>query len=97
MLDFSPEVVLISPCGFDIRRTLQEIHKATSRPGWSGLPAVKNKAVFLGNGKVITRYAPRIKVVVQGLAHILHPGLFPQAPDPGLISPLLHVVSGGFK
>lgn len=89
VVDFSPEVVLISPCGFDIPRTLQEIHKATSRPGWSGLPAVKNGAVFIGNGKVITRYAPRIEQVVQGLAHILHPGLFPQVPDPRLLSPLL--------
>ncbi len=97
VLDFSPEVVLVSPCGFDIRRTLQEVHKATSRPGWSGLAAVKNKAVFLGNGKVITRYAPRIQVVVRGLAHILHPELFPQLPDPVLISPLFRVVSGGFK
>ncbi len=97
VLDFSPEVVLISPCGFDIPRARQEVHKATTHPGWSDLPAVKNKAVFLGNGKVITRYAPRIKVVVQGLAHILHPELFPQLPDPTLISPLFRMVSGGFK
>jgi iron complex transport system substrate-binding protein len=97
VLDFSPEVLLISPCGFDIPRTLQEMNKAASRPGWCGLPAVKNKAVFLGNGKVITRYAPRIKVVVQSLAHILHPELFPQLPDPTLISPLFRINSGVFK
>ncbi len=97
VLDFSPEVILISPCGFDIGRTLQEIHKATSRRGWSELPAARNGSVFIGNGKVITRYAPRIKEVIQGLAHILHPELFPQVPDPNLISTPFRMVSGGFE
>ena len=97
VLDFSPEVVLISPCGFDIRRTLQEIHKVTSRPGWSELPAARNGSVFIGNGKVITRYAPRIKEVIEGLAHILHPELFPRLPDPTLFSSLFRMGLGGFK
>lgn len=88
VVNFAPEVLLISPCGFDFERTLMELHKARKRPRWEEIPAVRNARVFLGNGKIITRYTPRIRVVVRAMAHMLHPEHFLSRPDPQIIRPL---------
>ncbi|MGH9340979.1 MAG: ABC transporter substrate-binding protein [Acidobacteriota bacterium] len=85
---FGPEVILISPCGFDFERALEEIHKFRQRAGWQDVPAVRRGQVFLGNGKIITRYTPRIPAVLRAMAHMIHPEHFPSFADPEIIRKL---------
>jgi iron complex transport system substrate-binding protein len=41
-----PDVIFVSPCGFDIDRTLQEMRLLSDRPEWKALNAVRAGRVF---------------------------------------------------
>src|SRR6185369_4578487 len=45
-----PEVILVSPCGYDVTKTLQEMPALVSRPGWSELRAVRSHRVAVADG-----------------------------------------------
>lgn len=71
---FDPEVVIISPCGFDLPRTCLEAKELTALPGWSSLTAVRNNRVFAVDGNAyFNRSGPRIVESLEILAHLLHP------------------------
>ncbi len=71
----NPDILIISPCGFDIVRTLKEkvlVNKIIQ--GISGL-----QGVYLVDGNAfMTRPGPRIVDGVEILAEILHPEIFPK-------------------
>ncbi len=46
------------------------------REGWENLNAVKNKAIYIVDGDIVSRYSPRIVEVLDEFAKILHPDLF---------------------
>src|SRR5204863_3423874 len=46
----NPEVLFVSPCGFDIRRTLEEMVWLRQRPEWDQLSAVQSGRVFIADG-----------------------------------------------
>jgi iron complex transport system substrate-binding protein len=79
---FAPEVLVLMPCGFDIRRTLSETARLHRRHGWSELPAVKNGRVYTVDGSAyFNRSGPRLVDGLEILAQITHPEIFPwQAP-----------------
>ena len=47
-----------------------------AREGWQDLSAVKNKAIYIVNGDIVSRSSPRIVDVLDEFAKILHPDLF---------------------
>ena len=51
------------------------VESITSRPGWSGLSAVKNKRVYAGLS-VFSRPGPRLGQAAQEYAKLVHPELF---------------------
>lgn len=72
-----PDVIFISPCGFDIARTLEETHLLTGKPAWDKLKAVRAGRVFIGDGnQYFNRPGPRLVESLEILAEILHPALF---------------------
>jgi iron complex transport system substrate-binding protein len=72
-----PDVIFVSPCGFGIDRSIQELGALARDPAWSGLAAVRNGRVFLADGNhYFNRPGPRIVESVEILAEILHPELF---------------------
>lgn len=78
---YNPEVLVIAPCGFDIERSMQEMHLLTANPGWEDLEAVKNQAVYIADFDMFTQ--PSVGTLVQGieaLATMFHPALFPPEP-----------------
>ncbi len=80
-IDAAPDVVLAVPCGFDTDRAAVEVDAAATRPGWLDLPAVRNDAVWVGDGSAyFARPGPRMVEGLEILAHAIHPDLFP-APD----------------
>jgi iron complex transport system substrate-binding protein len=69
-----PEVILLMPCGFDVRRTVKESTPLRSLPGWNELPAVKAGNVFALNGNAyFSRPGPRLINGLEILARIIHP------------------------
>ena len=72
-----PEVIMISPCGFSIERTLQELPLLARRPEWDRLQAVRAGRVFVADGnQYFSRPGPRIAESLEILAELLHPERF---------------------
>jgi iron complex transport system substrate-binding protein len=72
-----PDVILISPCGFNMDRAAQDVPALTNRAGWNGLKAVRAHQVFMADGNhYFNRPGPRIAESLEILAEITHPELF---------------------
>lgn len=75
--EHDPEVLLIMPCGFDLKRTRSEMGALTSLPKWKDLQAVKKGKVFLIDGNsYFNRPGPRLVDSLEILAELQHPDLF---------------------
>ena len=72
-----PDVIVISPCGFDVERTGQEMHWLADRPAWHGLRAVRQGRVYLADGNLyFNRPGPSLVETLEILAEMLHPAIF---------------------
>jgi iron complex transport system substrate-binding protein len=77
LVSADPDVIFISPCGFDIARTMEETHLFTGNPEWRELKAVKENLVFVADGnQYFNRPGPRLVESLEILAEMLHPELF---------------------
>lgn len=77
VLQADPDVILLSPCGFDIERTLADVPILQAEPRWSSLEAVRRERVFVADGnQFFNRPGPRLAESVEILAEILHPDRF---------------------
>ncbi|MDQ3773181.1 MAG: ABC transporter substrate-binding protein, partial [Pseudomonadota bacterium] len=73
-----PDVVFVSPCGFDIPRTLAEMPLLEKRPGWHELRAVREDRVIVADGnQYFNRPGPRLVESLEILAEAIHPGALP--------------------
>lgn len=73
---YDPEVLVISPCGFKLERSINEINRLTSKPGWGELTAVKNNQVYLADSTYFTRPSGSLVDGIELLAALFHPTLF---------------------
>ena len=65
------------PCGFGIKRSLEEIHYLQNRKGWKDLKAVKGKKVYVVDGNhYFNRPGPRLVDSAEILAEIINPDYF---------------------
>lgn len=72
-----PDLILISPCGFDMDRAAQDLPALTNRAEWARLKAVRERRVFMADGnQYFNRPGPRIAESLEILAEITHPELF---------------------
>jgi len=70
-----PDVVIISPCGFDLARTKKELHLLTDNLAFRGLRAFRDGRVAMVDGnQYFNRPGPRTLVALEILAEILYPG-----------------------
>ena len=77
LLAADPDVIMLSPCGFGIGRTLEDLPLLRARAGWESLRAVRAGRVFVADGnQSSTGPAPRLAESLEILAEILHPGRF---------------------
>jgi iron complex transport system substrate-binding protein len=77
LLAADPDVVLVAPCGFNMRHTMAELPALGARPGWTSMRAVREGRVFVAEGsQYFNRPGPRIAESLEILAEILHPELF---------------------
>lgn len=74
-----PDVVIVAPCGFDIKRTAQEMYWLTGRADWKELRAARSGAVYLADGnQYFNRPGPRVVETFEILREILHPEIPPR-------------------
>jgi iron complex transport system substrate-binding protein len=81
ILKYDPEVLVIAPCGFDVKRSREELHLLTQKAGWENLTAVKEQAVHIADYDLFTQ--PSAGTLVDGieiLAACFHPQYF-SVPD----------------
>ncbi len=72
-----PDVILISPCGFNMDRAAKDMPMLTELAEWPQLSAVRNRRVFMADGnQYFNRPGPRIAESLEILAEIVHPELF---------------------
>ena len=74
---WSPEILIVSPCGFDTEKAAGQAEQLLRQPGWATLPAVRKNNVFAVNANAyFARPGPRVIDGVELLAHLIHPELF---------------------
>lgn len=74
---WSPEILIVSPCGFDTKRAVVQAQQLLQQPGWNDLPAVRGGRVFAVDANAyFARPGPRVVDGVELLAHLLHPKMF---------------------
>ena len=72
-----PDVIWVTPCGFDVARTRAEMPALTGQPGWRELRAVREGRVYLADGNALfNRPGPRVVEALECLAEALHPEAF---------------------
>lgn len=72
-----PDILLLLPCGYSIKKTLQEVDNLTEAEPWKNLKAVQNNRVYILDGnQYFNRSGPRIEESAEILAQIFHPQLF---------------------
>lgn len=74
---WSPEILIVSPCGFGVDKAAEQAELLLRQPGWSDLPAVRDNRVYAVNANAyFARPGPRVVEGVEFLAHLFHPELF---------------------
>src|SRR5947208_3882182 len=82
VLNYQPEMIIVSPCGFDLNGVIGQLHELASYTGWENIPAYKSRNIYAVNASAyFSRPGPRIVDGLELLAHIIHPELFPKAPS----------------
>lgn len=89
VLDFSPEIIVLTCCGFDLKRVEREAETLAKFEGLSNLPAAKAGRIFATDGSsYFSRPGPRIVESLEILAHLIHPEVFSAPPLKGAFSAL---------
>jgi iron complex transport system substrate-binding protein len=72
-----PEVVILMPCGFEVKRALQDVPVLSEKEGWESIPAVRNNRVYAIDASAYTsRSGPRLVIGLEIMAEMIHPELF---------------------
>ncbi len=77
VVEFAPEVLVISCCGFTVERTLQDLPILEALPGYRDLPCVRAERVHVVDGTAyFSRPGPRLVDSLEMLAGFVHPELY---------------------
>jgi len=81
IIAYSPEVIVLIPCGYYKEDILRQLPNARLPEGWNDLPAVEAGEVWATDATAyFSRPGPRVVEGAEILAKILHPEIFGQ-PD----------------
>lgn len=77
VLAWSPEILIVMPCGYHLEKVIALAAKLRTLPGWGDLPAVRNRQVFaVDASSYFARPGPRVVEGTELLAHLIHPEAF---------------------
>jgi iron complex transport system substrate-binding protein len=75
--EWAPEVLVITPCGFNLEQTIEQSQQLSTYPSWSSLPAVRDGRVYaVDANSYFARPGPRVVDGTELLAHLIHPDVF---------------------
>jgi len=77
IIRYNPEILVIAPCGFELKRSLEELDLLTNKKDWDQILAVQTKQVYVADYDLFTQ--PSASTLVDGiemLAALFHPTLF---------------------
>jgi len=74
---WAPEILIVTPCGFNLEKVIEQMPRLMSYPGWSNVPAVRDGKVYaVDANSYFARPGPRVVEGTELLAHLFHPDLF---------------------
>ncbi len=77
VLAWSPEILVLMPCGFHLEKAVALAEKLCGLPHWQDLPAVRSGKVFVVDASsYFARPGPRVVEGIELLAHLFHPEIF---------------------
>ena len=87
VVERQPDVIVMMPCGFDVKRGLEDVPILSQREGWKDLPAVRNDRVYVVDASAYTsRSGPRLVTGLEIMAEMIHPELFSgKIPEQGAL------------
>ncbi len=72
LFEAEPDIIVLMPCGYQIRQSLAEMPALTAQPRWQALKAVQNGRVFVADGHhFFNRPGPRLVESAEILADIV--------------------------
>jgi iron complex transport system substrate-binding protein len=76
-IKFDPNIIILMPCGFDVKRTILEYEKLVNNIQWKSLAAVQNNRVYAVNAnEYFSKPGPRTVTGLEILAKIIYPETF---------------------
>jgi len=82
-----PDVILVSPCGFNLTQAMEQFSRLQLPDGWNELPAVKQARVYVTDANsYLSRPGPRLADGVAILAKAMHPDLDLAIPKGSLMA-----------
>ena len=81
IVKYDPEILVIAPCGFDIKRAQKELGVLISKPEWETLQAVKNNQVYLADADLFTQPSTKLIDGIELLSALFHPEIFQMKPE----------------
>ncbi len=77
LIDKNPDKIIIMPCGYEIKKSNEEMKTLKNIPDWIKLKAVKDGEVYLTDGnQYFNRPGPRLVESLEILIEIIHLGKF---------------------
>ena len=81
IVEFDPEIFVVAPCGYELRRARESMSELITLPNWEQLTAVRENQIWLADGNALfNRSGPRLIETLELLAYIIQPEKFPQPP-----------------
>jgi iron complex transport system substrate-binding protein len=83
--DATPEVIVITPCGYYLEEAEEEATGLFAQPDFAGTPAAREGNVFAVDAtSFFSRPGPRIADGLEILAWAVHPEAYPEPPRGGI-------------
>jgi iron complex transport system substrate-binding protein len=74
---FDADIIILMPCGFDVKRTFSEYKKLADNEKWKSMKVIKNNQVYAVNAnEYFSKPGPRTVTGLEILAKIIHPETF---------------------
>src|SRR5207245_8850874 len=55
VVEYQPEIIVLSPCGFDVNQVMEEAHVLGSYQGWEKIPALLSSRIYAVNASAYFR------------------------------------------
>ena len=77
VVEWDPEVLVVSPCGYHLEKSIEQAKRLSAYPNWENLSAVRSGSVYaVDASSYFARPGPRVVDGIELLAHLIHPELF---------------------